>query len=349
MLVNCNTQFQSFCRSFNPLGVAVIDHDSNLLIDPFNEIHMEYLQVYVPKSSMGDYWVGEVDDQQRPNGAGRYVTQNQVIKTSLCNNTLNGWTEIYQTDDFQELFDGENEKGVFINGKRCGTFVKTALNGSLSYRSYLMDRAFPESFTSQYNGSDWVVTNDMILACQPLLRKELCPIFFDCSFKLTLRGGLSFPREFVLPHGLVETLVFDQCRSNNVVNLVIENCERLKKIEVKNGSFDQSNVMGCFWVAHCPALKSISIRDDGSCANLSSFYLLGLDCIRFVIRRSPKTRKRLFPKQKSSHALAGPAKKLLHAGVPKPAELEIDFTQRIGRSQCCPTLFRRYPKRTGSE
>ena len=253
----------------------MIDHNVDFLIDPFNEIHTEHFQTYVPKSDAGDYWFGEVDESQCPNGAGRLVTQNQVVKTFMCNNLFNGWTEIYKTDDFQEVFDGENEKGVFINGKRCGTFVKTELNGTLSYQSYLNDKRFPEEFVRQYKSSDWVVTNDMIRYCSPLLRKEICPLFFDCATKITLAQDVSFPREFVLLQGLLDTLVFDGCESNNVVNLVLANLANLKKVEMKNGAFARENAQGALWIAHCPQLSSISIRDDGSCAHLSGFFLIG--------------------------------------------------------------------------
>ena len=276
ILINCSRQFQSICRSFNPLGVAVIERNVDFLIDPFNEIHTEHFQTYVPKSDAGDYWFGEVDESQCPNGAGRLVTQNQVVKTFMCNNAFNGWTEIYQTDDFQELFDGENEKGVFINGKRFGTFVKKALNDTLSYRSYLNDKPFPEDFVRQYKDSDWVITNDMIRCCSPLLRKEICPLFFDCATKITLTQDVNFPREFVLLQGLVKTLVFDKCESSNVVNVVLSNLADLKKIEFKNGAFARENARGALWVMHCPQLSSIYICDDGSCAHFSGFFLTGL-------------------------------------------------------------------------
>ena len=276
ILINCSRQFQSICRSFNPLGVAVIERNVDFLIDPFNEIHTAHFRTYVPKSDAGDYWFGEVDESQCPNGAGRLVTQNQVVKTFMCNNAFNGWTEIYQTDDFQELFDGENEKGVFINGKRFGTFVKKALNDTLSYRSYLNDKPFPEDFVRQYKDSDWVITNDMIRCCSPLLRKEICPLFFDCATKITLTQDVNFPREFVLLQGLVKTLVFDKCESSNVVNVVLSNLADLKKIEFKNGAFARENARGALWVMHCPQLSSICICDDGSCAHFSGFFLTGL-------------------------------------------------------------------------
>lgn len=275
VLFNCSSQFHSICCGFNPLGVAVIDHNVDFLIDPFNEIHMEHIQTYIPKSDAGDYWFGEVDEYDQPNGEGLLVTQNQVVRTNLCNGQFNGWTEIYQTEDFQEVFTEENEKGVFVNGKRCGTFVKQELNGTFSYRSYLDDRPFPEDFVTQYNGSNWVISNEIIRSCRPLLRKEICPLFFDCASKITLARDVSFPREFVLLQGLVETLVFDGCESSSVVNVVIEHCARLKKIEVKNRAFSNAGAQGCFWVAHCPQLSSISVRDDGCCANMASLYLLG--------------------------------------------------------------------------
>ena len=251
----------------------MILHPTQFFIDPFNELHINYTKSIVSLSDVGDYWIGEVNQSGVQCGSGRLVKENQVVQTCMINGAWNGLTDVFATESFQETFDSEKESGLYISGKRTGTFVKTELNGTITYTSFVNDQLFPESFDASFDSREWTIEPQFVQNCQPLIRREICSVFFDCAVKTILHGDTCFCNEFVLYNNLLKSLVLNNCSSRRLTNIIIHHCENLEKILLKDECFSLPENRGCLWIDDCPRLESLTVKESSSCVYFSNLFL----------------------------------------------------------------------------
>ena len=257
-VMKCTREFILFFESRaanNGTTVAIIEYPPNFILDPFKEIHFidRHARVRIDASSE---WIGQVDENGRPDGAGEIVTIDTITSTILKNGKMNGYTCTSLKNR------GEQEAGYYVDGLRSGTFYDANF---ISYEVFYKDQSLLRAYDPDHRGSHWVSSYKV---CNKLSRqtKDVLPLVFDCAPTVELNGTIEIKFGMFMMNSVIQHLILNKCDGNAVinvvVNVVISQCPNLNSIEIQDEVFSKSKSCGMFWVDNCPRLEKITIRNS---------------------------------------------------------------------------------------